>query len=955
MSKPVLIKQSFNGGELAPEIHYSDRLEVYQDGCKQLENMLVTPRGGVIKRPPTELLAKIDDVTYGVPIRYLPFRFSEDEVYHIIITDGTGSASPTTNPELADIIIFDADGNIQQLDTDYILSTPYEAGDVVDIHHMQINDFIYMTCASKYPVQYINRYLDNGSFKWKFEEFELSLGPFDTVNIDGDHTLTLNVADYDAGTTYSKGDIVKGTVSGGGGDVVVTHIQWDTVVYGSSDSVKQAVVLTATPHGLSPGDNLTLVGCNHTLDFYSGGSKVGDTPINTLDGSQTVSNVYSENCFAIHEYIGAYKTGDFSIHTDGNDWDTAMSFPNPHRSTFKEIAGGYISSSGGSGDIEATYVSLVDNNIGNPLSDTSKWAIGGSTTGIEVAEATIESSKDMFESGDVGRLLAVVDNSDERKHGEWDNNNISNPVIGFGTVTLTTTGGAWGGYLELETSRDGINWETIGSIRSENGGYNGSIEREITDIKSQVRVKLTDWHAPSGTFQTEKCVWELKFSETIYQIFKIKEVTDAQNAVVETVTPLLTSSITSNWKLGEFSPSNGYPATLAIHNERMVFGGSYAKPNTVWASRTFNWNEFVPSALATSPFSFTIASDSYDKIQWIRNSRDLMFGTDQSEGILKGQNSQEAITATNVKYEPQTRYGSSNIQAVVTADLIFFVQGQNRRVRSSQYDYGTDQFQASEVSEAASHLTLSGIKEMSFRRHPWSTLFFVLNNGEACSFTYDRDNEVKGWARFTTDGEIISAQSNYSTKGDIIAGIMKRGDDYTLEQFGTADTNTVYLDSQEQWTDTFSSGVNLNADIDLDNPNIVFVANDKVLDEGTDYTLVGDLFTAPSLSADTTLTVGYPFDAVVNPTDITAFSPHGKYKRITHLAPYVLDTGDFDIQVNGNDVNFTHGLRLNAGERLHGDQPVSANGSIDEGCDVKIISNNHQPLNLIGLGYKFTD
>ena len=42
MAKPILVRKSFNAGELSPELHYRDDLEAYVKGCKNLSNMTPT-------------------------------------------------------------------------------------------------------------------------------------------------------------------------------------------------------------------------------------------------------------------------------------------------------------------------------------------------------------------------------------------------------------------------------------------------------------------------------------------------------------------------------------------------------------------------------------------------------------------------------------------------------------------------------------------------------------------------------------------------------------------------------------------------------------------------------------------------------------------------------------------------------------------------------------------------
>ena len=187
MAKTQLIRKSFNAGELSPELHYRDDLAAYVKGCKHLTNMIPTPYGAVTRRPPFEILAKIDTAVYGVPVRYIPFKFSLTEVFHIVFTDGSGSDTSGVDGN-ADLIIFDEfgsqvifegnpfllsalplplDGTTEQgpstLSSVYLnrmVHTIYKPEDLHEIHFINVNDFIYLTCGGKYPVQAINRFFD---------------------------------------------------------------------------------------------------------------------------------------------------------------------------------------------------------------------------------------------------------------------------------------------------------------------------------------------------------------------------------------------------------------------------------------------------------------------------------------------------------------------------------------------------------------------------------------------------------------------------------------------------------------------------------------------------------------------------------------------------------------------------------------------------------------------------
>jgi hypothetical protein len=63
----TIVQSSFNAGELSPMVNGRIDIEKYYNGCKTLENMIVTPHGGAIKRPGTKYIA-----TSQKPEEFLP-------------------------------------------------------------------------------------------------------------------------------------------------------------------------------------------------------------------------------------------------------------------------------------------------------------------------------------------------------------------------------------------------------------------------------------------------------------------------------------------------------------------------------------------------------------------------------------------------------------------------------------------------------------------------------------------------------------------------------------------------------------------------------------------------------------------------------------------------------------------------------------------------------------------
>lgn len=937
MTKPLLIKKSFNGGELSPELHYRDDLAAYAKGCKHLDNMQATPYGAVTRRPPMELMARIDTALYGVPVKYIPFKFSLTEVFNIVFTDGSGSESPDSST--ADFMVFDDDGNLVILEgTDSALtvipatlpailssgfealeSTPYDPADLDDLHFINVNDFVYMTCGGNYPVFRINRFFDDAANanRWKIEAAPFKGGPFLDLNTEEGNTFTTLAPMYDAGVTYDSGATVWGISAGKS----ITSAKWiDT----GTNTPRLSVNVSS--HGYETGDIVHIEGVS--LAGGSGCTFLGTSEVATGD----VSGNYS---------IEGYNGGEFYLfRVDLADGGILPSIVLNGASSWLESEYGNF------------YSSATDGNIGNPVTDVTNWTEIDRYAGpMEIASVS-----PVFFETDVGRLIEIISENIDGTSGDWTDSQASKPIIAGSLVELTTSGGAWGGKLILQESKDGgYTWEQIGTIESLNGSYNGSIERDISDPSSLIRVKLVNYQTAvpdNGVFQQLGCKWKLETPNGVNEIYKVTGYVDEKTVNVIPITPVDRPRTDYRWSLGAWSDTSGYPFSLTIHDERLCLAGCKDKPNTVYASRVNEWDNFLGGFLETSPYEFTIASDSFDSIRSLKSSRQLNVFTDNQEATMGSREDNAVTSVTNIAVSSHSNYGSSKVQAVQMADMIWFAMGQSERVRASRYDFASDGQQSIEMSLFANHITESGIKEMSFRRHPFNTLFCVLSNGTACSLTYEGAQDVQAWSPITTDGNIISAYANYSDKGDIVNGIVEREGFYYLERFGSNDESTIYLDNFVTYVDKdFTLGVTLEQGFTDD--LVVIDCQDRQLVEGVDYTIIGGVLTIPNATCNTA-TVGIPFTSRVNPTDVTEYAPDGALRRLSALALYLLDSGDCEVKINGKDSNFTAGSRLLPTERLDGRHEMTTGGGYDSGCDVDIYVRDHKPFTLIGLGYRMS-
>ena len=285
----------------------------------------------------------------------------------------------------------------------------------------------------------------------------------------------------------------------------------------------------------------------------------------------------------------------------------------------------------------------------------------------------------------------------------------------------------------------------------------------------------------------------------------------------------LTRSGHTNWTLstpsltGSPSPvlnttTNKYPSSVTFFEQRLVFAGSNDNPQTLWFSKSADLENFTTGSNDTDAMVYTIASNKVNAIRYMSAQRSLIVGTVGGEFVVSASGTTQPITPTNVQIQKQSSYGSANIDAVQIENVTMFVQRAKRKIRELTYNLNIDQYQATDMTLLAEHLTEGGIVEMAYQQEPDSILWVVRDDGTLLGFTYARSENVIGWHRHILGGAFSSGQAVVESVASIptdsnedelymivkrtINGATRRYVEYLkLFDYGTDQTDAFYVDS----------------------------------------------------------------------------------------------------------------------------------------------------------------
>jgi hypothetical protein len=161
---------------------------------------------------------------------------------------------------------------------------------------------------------------------------------------------------------------------------------------------------------------------------------------------------------------------------------------------------------------------------------------------------------------------------------------------------------------------------------------------------------------------------------------------------------------TRGWSEQSYSAKRGYPAAVTFHENRLVFGGTIAEPDTLWMSKIGQFFNFdVGAADDVDAIFLTAATGEVNEIRYLVSNRDLQVFTASNELYVPTYLNQ-AITPTNAQIRKQTPFGAEFVEPVSIDGATIFVQHGGNSVREYLYTDTEDAYTATSVSTLSSHL-----------------------------------------------------------------------------------------------------------------------------------------------------------------------------------------------------------------------------------------------------------
>lgn len=520
------------------------------------------------------------------------------------------------------------------------------------------------------------------------------------------------------------------------------------------------------------------------------------------------------------------------------------------------------------------------------------------------------------------------------------------------------------------------NW-TLTDFAFKDGPYE-PINITATTVNPSHTTGTTTITASTGIFaSTDVGRWiRIMHTATDLGAAKITAYTSATvvTAQIDADLPFHASTATTQWRLGSWSNTTGWPSAVSFFQERLFFAGSTQKPSTIWGSRSGDFISFSPTnadgeVLDDSALNFTLSTDQVNAIRWIYGEKRLQIGTSDGPFILSSGRNFEALTPTNVTVSRETTDGTADERVIGASRTTLYIDRSRLKLRELAYDVNTEGYTSPDMTLLAEHITTGYIKQIAYARSPDNLIWVLLQTGELRCLTYEREQEVVAWHRHIIGGtntfvESIAVIPKNDESSEILYMVVRRTIngatvkyvEYLERTFDTAKGDTVqqafFVDSGLSYSGAATS--TLTGLSHLEGQTVQVFVNGAV---HPNRTVTSGQITLDRPATTAAVGLGYVAKArTLDPEVQTENGPsQGKIRRIERVTFRVVDTFNLKFGVSESNLEIIPfreaGSAMGSVALFTGDKRMLLQHTPDREFNLIIQSDTPHPATILAIMY----
>ena len=208
------------------------------------------------------------------------------------------------------------------------------------------------------------------------------------------------------------------------------------------------------------------------------------------------------------------------------------------------------------------------------------------------------------------------------------------------------------------------------------------------------------------------------------------------------------------------NPFNGpgtFPGAVGYYQQRLCFAGSDVGPQTLWMSKTGNFNNFgyATPIKDDDSITLTIASRQVHRFRHLVQLQELLGLTTGGEWVFRGADT--GMTPKTVQARIQSYNGSSKIPPIVVNNSAIYIQSRNNVVSSLAYNFEADGFAGDDLTKFSPHFFRGHqLVDWTFQQVPDRLVWAVRDDGVLLCMTFLPEEQLIAWHQHVTDGAVES-------------------------------------------------------------------------------------------------------------------------------------------------------------------------------------------------------
>lgn len=243
-------------------------------------------------------------------------------------------------------------------------------------------------------------------------------------------------------------------------------------------------------------------------------------------------------------------------------------------------------------------------------------------------------------------------------------------------------------------------------------------------------------------------------------ICRVVGYTSSTQVDIEILYPMRNTLATKTWTEGEWSDLRGWPSAGAFFDGRLW----WARADKFWGSISDNYYSFTLDENVNSLASGDAGSiqrsiatgGSINQTQWMMALQRLVFGTTGAESSARASSIDEPLTPSNIGIKDASTQGSAAVSPAKIDGRGIFVQRSGKKVFHILYSFENNDYVSKDLTALNEDIGGDGIVELDAQRQPETYAWCVRSDGEVAVLAYDIGENITGWSRFVTDGEVES-------------------------------------------------------------------------------------------------------------------------------------------------------------------------------------------------------